>query len=62
MKGLRSTDALHSHQMMFLGIKDQSVSITSALTLKSNQSSLCGRSRLGGLQQHRGMGFQVNYY
>lgn len=47
MKGLKSTDALHSHQTMFLGIKDQSVSITSALTLKSNQSSLCGRSRPG---------------
>lgn len=44
---------------MFLGIKDQSVSITSALTLKSTRV-LCVGEADWVLQQGRGMGVQVN--
>lgn len=50
MKGLKSTDALHSHQTEgsdALSIKDQSVSITSALTLKSTRALCVGEAGRG---------------
>ena len=63
MKGLKSTDALHSHQTKSSDILRHQRAVWVyhfCLTLKSPRA-LCGRSRQGTQEQGRGRGFQVSH-